>query len=128
VAAEARVGTILVVDDEPAIRELLVAVLGDEGHTVLAAADGDAAWALLTQPPAGVRRPDLVVTDVMMPKLDGLRLLRRIRANPALAGTPVLLLTAARPPNLAGENGVSFLPKPFDLDAVLAAVASAVGG
>ena len=74
-AAIARLGSvrrILIVDDEPALREILAAVLADEGYAVQAAADGRSALDLIAAAP-----PDLVITDISMPRLDGWGLLRR---------------------------------------------------
>jgi DNA-binding response OmpR family regulator len=78
--------TVLVVDDEPIVREVVVRYLERDGHTTLEADDGDRARELVEQ-----RRPDLVVLDVMLPGMDGLELCRWIRARSEL---PVILLTA----------------------------------
>jgi DNA-binding response OmpR family regulator len=80
------VTTVLVVDDEPIVREVVVRYLAREGHRTLEAADGEAARATIEQ-----AEPDLVVLDVMLPGTDGLELCRWIRSNSAL---PVILLTA----------------------------------
>ena len=77
---------VLVVDDEPKIRDLVRRYLEADGFTVTEAADGTEALAALTDSP-----PDMIVLDVMMPVLNGLDVLRRIRATSTL---PVLLLTA----------------------------------
>jgi CheY-like chemotaxis protein len=115
------VSTILVVDDEPAILELLVLILREEGYTLVSAGDGTAAIAVLER---GV--PDLVVADVMMPRLGGLALVRRMRADPALAHIPILLTSAAPRPALDGLMGIDFLAKPFALDTLLATVRRAL--
>jgi DNA-binding response OmpR family regulator len=105
------------------------AVLGDKGYAVTAVGDGEAAWALLAAAAARAGVPDLVVADVMMPRLDGPGLVRRLRADPALARVPVLLTSARWPTgDWAGLDRVAFLPKPFGLDELLAAVAAALGG
>jgi DNA-binding response OmpR family regulator len=78
--------TILVVDDEPTIREIVVTYLKRDGYRTLEAADGDRARELID-----TERPDLVVLDVMLPGTDGLELCRRIRAGSHL---PVIMLTA----------------------------------
>ena len=78
--------TVLVVDDEPIVRELVVRYLQREGFETLEANDGDAARGLLEE-----KTPDLVVLDVMLPGTDGLELCRWIRGRSAL---PVILLTA----------------------------------
>jgi DNA-binding response OmpR family regulator len=105
------VARILVVDDDPAIRQLLTDVLEIEGHEVTAAADGQAAVQTLE-----TSRPDFVVLDVMMPYLDGYDVLRRIRAREG-GPVPVLMLTAAAEPDAAARawaDGVDYyLAKPF---------------
>jgi DNA-binding response OmpR family regulator len=78
--------TVLVVDDEPIVREVVVRYLEREGHTTLEARDGTSARTMLEQ-----QQADLVVLDVMLPGIDGLELCRWIRARSAL---PVILLTA----------------------------------
>jgi DNA-binding response OmpR family regulator len=80
------VTTVLVVDDEPIVREVVVRYLEREGYRTLEAAHGDRARELLEQQP-----PDLVVLDVMLPGTDGLELCRWIRSRSAL---PVIMLTA----------------------------------
>src|SRR4051794_34298761 len=79
-------GTVLVVDDEPIVREVVVRYLQREGHTTLEADDGTTARAMLEE-----ETVDLVVLDVMLPGIDGLELCRWIRARSPL---PVILLTA----------------------------------
>ena len=104
---------VLVVDDDRGVREALVVLLEWEGYAVEAAPDGPTALRLVA-----VRPPDLVVSDVSMPRMDGFELLARIRADhPSL---PVLLLSAAFRGPL--PEGVDFVAKPFDVDHLLAAV------
>jgi two-component system, OmpR family, response regulator MprA len=110
---------ILVVDDEPAVREAVERALRLDGHDVLLAADGGEALVTLDQRP-----PDAVVLDVLMPHVDGLELCRRIR----LRGdrTPILMLTArdAVSDRVAGLDAGAddYLVKPFALDELLARV------
>ena len=80
---------ILVADDDVDIRELVEFKLSTLGHDVVAVADGQAAIDACQ-----AQRPDLAVLDVMMPGVSGLDAVRVIRADPALAGLPVILLTA----------------------------------
>ena len=115
-APEAR---LLVVDDEPNIRELLSASLRYAGFEVSTAADGQQALAL-----AESFRPDLLVLDVMMPGLDGFGVVRRLRQ--AGRHTPVLFLTArdAAEDKVSGLTlgGDDYVTKPFSLDEVLARI------
>ena len=78
--------TVLVVDDEPIVRDVVVKYLRREGYRTLEAADGNTALALVE-----TERPDLVVLDLMLPGVDGLAVCRRIRARSML---PVIMLTA----------------------------------
>ena len=103
--------TILIVDDEPAGRETLAALLGTYDLTF--ACDGAEALARAAAPP-----PDLILLDVMMPHMDGFEVRRRLRADPILADVPIVLVTALddRDSRLAGlEAGADdFISKPFD--------------
>ncbi len=114
--AEAR---LLVVDDEPNIRELLSASLRYAGFEVATAADGQQALAM-----AAEFRPDLLVLDVMMPGLDGFGVVRRLRQNGT--HTPVLFLTArdGAEDKVSGLTlgGDDYVTKPFSLDEVLARI------
>ena len=110
---------LLVVDDEPNIRELLSASLRYAGFDVETAADGQQALAL-----AETYRPDLLVLDVMMPGLDGFGVVRRLRQNGT--HTPVLFLTArdGAEDKVSGLTlgGDDYVTKPFSLDEVLARI------
>ena len=119
---------ILLVDDQADIRKLVRLTLEFEAHEISEAGDGEAALALA----AGVR-PDLVLLDVMMPgALDGFEVCRRIKADPLLAGTRVVLLTArAQPEDLAAAARCGadlYLAKPFSPLQLLQAVGRMCGG
>ena len=110
--------TILICDDEPPLRELVRAILGDDFDYV-EASDGETALEQTRE-----RRPALVILDVMLPRRNGLEVLTEIRRSPELADTPVVVVTAwthAESSALAaGANRV--LGKPFDPDDLIAAV------
>jgi two-component system response regulator MprA len=110
---------ILVVDDEPAVREAVERALRLDGHEVASAGDGGEALELLAGRPA-----DAVVLDVLMPRVDGLALCRRLRRNGDR--TPVLMLTArdAVADRVAGLDAGAddYLVKPFALEELLARV------
>jgi CheY-like chemotaxis protein len=110
---------ILVADDEEFIVDLLATLLEDEGHTVFRAYDGVAALAIAVR-----ERPTLILSDVMMPHLTGLELVARLRAWEDGSGPPVILLSAVASPLSPLPPRTMFIAKPFDLDAVLAAVAA----
>lgn len=114
--------TILVVDDEPAIRDVLLEILRDEGYQTVAAQDGLSALNLLDG--MGI---DLVITDTMMPRRSGVELLQAMREDPRLKDVPAIFMSAAARPQLDGLGVFVFLPKPFDLAALLDAVAEALG-
>ena len=82
-------GRILVVDDEIYIVHILDFSLGMKGYEVITALDGEAALEKLK-----TERPDLIVLDIMMPKLDGYEVCKAIKANPDTAHIPVILLSA----------------------------------
>jgi len=110
---------ILLVDDEPDLRTSLGQVLRDEGHAVDLASDGEAAIARLAAQPF-----HLVVSDVRLPKLDGLTLLRRIRKD--FPSTEVLIMTAygsiGDAVTAMKDSAVDYLTKPFDISHFMTAV------
>jgi len=110
-------GLILVVEDHGDTRELLQFVLEFNGFRVLTAPDGQAALDLLTR-----QTPDLVLTDLMMPGMEGVEFIRRLRQRPAFARTPVIIMSANHGRRLeeALEMGAtSSLCKPLDLNSLL---------
>jgi DNA-binding response OmpR family regulator len=117
--------TILIVDDEPAILDLVRFTLEDAEVRVVEASDGVEALALARR-----LRPDLILLDVHMPRLDGLEACRQIRHDPALARTPIVMLTAAgqEADRARGrEAGADeYLTKPFSPLALLALVEALV--
>lgn len=105
--------TVLIVDDEQPILDLLQSVLEDAGYTVLTACDGGAALRL-----AHRRKPDLVLTDVMMPHVDGVALCAHLHGDPDTSQIPVIGMSAA--PRIGAEaDFTEMLAKPFDLAEVL---------
>jgi DNA-binding NtrC family response regulator len=116
------VSSVLIVDDEPGIRQFLSRWLAPAGYEIREAADADAALAMID-----VEVPDVVLCDVQMPGHDGLWLVGQLRER--FSAVPVVLATADAhvPPGVSLQNGVvDYLVKPFDRDAVLACVARAV--
>jgi CheY-like chemotaxis protein len=114
-----RATTILLVEDDSLISEVLTSVLEDEGYVVVAAHDGEQAIALL-----GTTRPDLAVLDMMMPLVDGREVLRHIRQTESTRDLPVILMSASPLTVLEGsESYALFLRKPFDLQTLLDEVA-----
>lgn len=105
---------VLVVDDEPYIVELLNELLDEEGYSVQRANDGLAALEQIERHP-----PDLILADVMMPRLDGLNLAARLRDRGD--STPIILMSAAVTPR---DPSYAFIAKPFDIDEILGLVAN----
>jgi CheY-like chemotaxis protein len=105
---------VLVVDDEPNIVEFLRYALEDSGYRVATARDGVDALAQVKR-----ERPNFVLTDLMMPRLDGWELCRRLRQDRSMDGVPLLAMSAVAS---RGVDVDAFLPKPFEMDALLDAL------
>src|SRR2546430_11336302 len=119
--------TILIVDDRPTNRQFLLTLLGYGGHRLLEAANGAEALERVR-----TERPDLVITDILMPTMDGYEFVRHLRADPDLASLPVIFYTATYSEPQAKVLGDScgvriVLPKPCDPERILAAVDEALG-
>jgi PAS domain S-box-containing protein len=117
---------ILVVDDIPANRTLVATLVGYRGHQVLEAADGAEALALVR-----AERPALVISDILMPTMDGFEFVRRLRADPELAATEVIFYSAhyreRETHNLARACGVTrVLIKPCEPEDILRAIDDAL--
>jgi len=114
--------TIMTVDDASTIRKMIAFTLKGAGHEVIEAGDGAEALVALKARPV-----DLVITDVNMPNMDGLELIRRLRGLPQFLRTPILMLTTESDPEkkaqgrAAGATG--WIVKPFNTDQLLAIVA-----
>jgi CheY-like chemotaxis protein len=115
--------TILVADDEAAICEVLEELFLDEGYGCVTAANGQEALAQMEQ-----RAPDLLICDVMMPRIDGWGVLERMQQEPSLAAVPVVMMSAAQS-SFAGhtQDRARFLRKPFNLDDMLQIVQRLIG-
>lgn len=119
--APASRATILIVDDSPTVRKVLGAMLEREGFRVIAADSGEQALSAL-----GVERPSMIFLDIMIPKLDGYEVCRRIRQNPGTAKVPVVMLSGKDGfvDKVRGQvaGATEYITKPFERAAVLAAV------
>lgn len=115
--------TVLVIDDEWAIAEVLDALLTDEGYRVIVAQDGRHGLERAAEWP-----PDVIMLDFMMPVMDGPATLAALRSNPETADVPVILMSSLPEATIAerSQGYVSFLRKPFRIMAVLDAVAAAL--
>ena len=111
--------SILVVDDEPGIVDVLVAVLGDAGHRALGAANGRDALQKLE-----VSLPELVLLDLEMPVMDGVQTLQSLRGDPRYAALPVIIMSGI-PESMVKRRCRGFdavLRKPFALDELLGTI------
>jgi len=111
--------TILIVDDEKPMRQFLVAAFEQEGHQVLEASHGGQALNILAGTSA---RPDIVISDVMMPLVGGLELCRMLKADPSTASIPIILMSAVNPRASTMSQADVIIGKPFDLDTLDAIV------
>ncbi|MDB5516919.1 MAG: hypothetical protein JWQ17_3677 [Tardiphaga sp.] len=117
--------TILTVDDSPSIRQMIKVVLGPAGHTVVEAGDG--AQGLEK---AKASRPDLIITDLNMPVMNGIELIKALRALPAMTGLPIVFLTTEsndaikQQAKAAGATG--WITKPFKPEQLLTVVSKLV--
>lgn len=109
--------SIVIIDDEPVIVDMLVALLSDEGYDVFGTSGSSEGLALILQNP-----PDLLILDLMMPDLSGLQVLDTLRDNYDTLNLPVILLGAASPQDLIAYEHTMLMPKPFTLDALLEAI------
>lgn len=108
---------VLLVEDEPGLREALGLTLEIEGFAVTLASNGREALASLSS-----CRVDLVVTDYMMPRMNGSELIRELRMDPTYADVPILLMSAALPHHVSASIANAFLQKPVGMAQLLQTV------
>ncbi len=114
--------TILVVEDTVDTRELLHLYLTNEGFTVILASDGGEGMYM-----AKSNRPDLIITDIHMPNLSGIDMIKQLREESELAGIPIIALTAYGKDyaeEAIGAGASETMHKPFEFDALIAMVNS----
>jgi two-component system chemotaxis response regulator CheY len=116
---------ILTVDDSATVRQMVHFTLADAGYAVTEAVDGKDALAKLTS------QVNLVITDLNMPNLDGIGLIRSVRANPALKGLPIVMLTTesqdSRKQEGKAAGATGWIVKPFTPQQILAVVKRLIG-
>lgn len=108
---------VLVVDDDPDVLGALIDALQGEGYEVKGARDGIEAIGAIAE-----RRPDLIITDLLMPTMTGFELLAALHDDPELATIPTLIITAGRSPDASETAGSVVLPKPLDFDRLMRAI------
>ncbi len=111
---------ILVIDDDARMCDLIRAILEDDGYVVQTAADGGALRVAHTDP------PHLIFLDLMMPVMDGYEMAHHLRADPATAAIPIVIMSAGGQAKAGAEQlgAVGYLPKPFDIDQLSAFAAT----
>ena len=121
-SAQPKKECVLIVEDDRDFRETLVDLLQAEGYRTAEAANGREALARLQQ----IGPPCLILLDLMMPVMNGWDFRERLRQDPALAATPVAILTGVRNSldDAAALDAVGYFQKPLDFDALLATVAT----
>jgi CheY-like chemotaxis protein len=107
-------GCVLLAEDDPALKRYLEVVLQRAGYVVVSASDGLEAMKLLLSNPV-----DIVVTDAVMPNLNGYELCRFVRSSQQLSHLPIVLLSALDPKNADAETANVFLPKPVSPEVLL---------
>ncbi len=116
---------ILSVDDSASVRQMVKFTLSGAGYTVIEAVDGKDALTKLTQP------VNMVITDLNMPNLDGIGLIRGVRANPACKGIPIVMLTTESQESRKQEGrqagATGWIVKPFTTQQLLAVVKRLIG-
>ncbi len=116
--------TILVVDDDPDIRDVIAETLADEGFNVVTSGDGQAAVDIALEHP-----PNLIVLDLMMPKMSGWQVIEALQASPRGATIPIVLVSASRDLERTAKQSevAACLAKPFDLESLVRVVEQHVG-
>jgi CheY-like chemotaxis protein len=115
-------GTVLVVDDDPEIVEVLAEALADDGYAVLAAVDGAALRV------AHEAQPDVILLDIMMPNMDGIEVSTRLHADPQTAHIPIIAMSAYQQMDTLEEQmgAQGRLRKPFEFKEMYALIARCI--
>ncbi len=115
--------SILIVDDEFDVRAILELILGMQNYDVVTTPS-----ALLALEKLALERPALILTDWMMPVMDGIEFCKRVRSNPAWQDVPIIMMSAASEPT-DRKDGLwnAYLHKPLDMDDLLRAVKNEIG-
>ena len=119
--ADSHAPCIVIIDDEAYICALVSEILADEGYSVSIARNGEEGLRTILR-----TRPNLIITDIMMPGMSGLDVVGQVRQTPVVAATPVIVMSAGRQPsNLAHD--IRFIAKPFDIFTLLKRVEELIG-
>lgn len=113
---------VLVVEDDPALLDAIADIVEAAGHRVLRAEDGEDGLAI-----AKKKKPALILSGYMMPRMDGMQLIEAIKSDKVLRKVPVVLMSALPRPESLPED-VPFVRKPFDVDAFIAVIQKQLRG
>lgn len=118
---------IMTVDDSAAMRQMVSFTLKQGGYEVIEAVDGEDAWSKI----GGAKKVHLLVTDLNMPKMDGIQLIRKVRSDPRFKYVPIIMLTTESQASKKQEGKVAgatgWIVKPFRPEQLLAVVKKVVG-
>lgn len=109
---------VMVVDDEDVLAEMIASLIEEMGLKSLVATNGEDALEILT---SGHEPPALILSDVMMPRMNGLELARTLKCDPQLKDVPIILMSAAGRP-VDNHIADGFIHKPFDLDTLASTI------
>ncbi|GMT42533.1 MAG: hypothetical protein IEMM0002_0944 [bacterium] len=113
-----KISQVLVIDDDPAIQDMLKRFLSKEGFLTNTASDGEEGLQRIEE-----NRPDMIILDVMMPGMDGWAVLKALKANPGLAGIPVIILSVLNDMSMGYALGAAdYMTKPIDWDHMLRSI------
>lgn len=115
--------TILLVEDEYDLQVVVASILTLEGYQVITCSDGREAWERLQRHPV-----DALMTDWLMPFMDGMQLIETLRADTRFSDLPVILTSAASPRGWEKFKTITFLPKPYSIWRVLETLSAATSG
>ncbi len=117
--------TIMVADDNPDIVDILRNMLEENGFNVTCAYSGKDLFAGLEE-----LKPDLILLDIMMPQMDGLEVLRRLKGAPKTSSIPIIMITVKDEDKLAAHKlgADDYIPKPFDIDKLVTAINRLLSG
>lgn len=118
--------TVMTVDDSRTMRDMVSFTLKEAGYSVLEAEDGQEALSVLT-----TQKADVIITDLNMPKMDGITLIKELRAKPNFSATPILMLTTESDESkkMAGREAgaTGWIVKPFNPEKLLSVVKKVAG-
>ena len=107
--------TVMVVDDEDVLLEMVAALIEDMGHHPLTATNGQEALKILASQES---LPTLIISDIMMPRMNGFEMIQALKAHPEWSVIPVVLMSAAGRP-VTNHHAEQFVRKPFNLDTMM---------